>query len=158
MTRRECVEERKIVCGCACDKRQGRTSGRPHRNILRHFNWSILEEERVVGAAEAFVLICAWLRRLGGGVEQQIKLKDPQSDTLKKKAFCNISVDLQSFPGFISMTSPLETVWASLLKQQQFQNCCQTFHMFKWRALTKRLPRQASTILFCNVRKQTPAS
>lgn len=83
MTRGEWVEERKIFCGCACDKRQERTSERPHRNILQRFNWSILEKERDVRAAEAFILICAWLRRVGGGVEKQIKLKDPQSDIKK---------------------------------------------------------------------------
>lgn len=87
-----------------------------------------------IRAAEAFILICAWLRRVGGG-EKQIKLKDPQSD-IKKMAFCNIFVDLQSFPGFIFITKPQKTVRLSLLRQQKFQNSCHTFQMFKWRAWT----------------------
>lgn len=82
----EWMEEGKIFCGCACDKSQGRTSERPHRNIPQRFNWSISEEDRDIRAAEAFILICAWLRRrVGGGGEKQIKLKDPQSDV---KKFC----------------------------------------------------------------------
>lgn len=75
MTRGEWGEERKIVCGCACVKRQGRTSERPHRNILQRFNWSILEEERDVRAAEAFILICAWLGRLGGRGRKANRIK-----------------------------------------------------------------------------------
>lgn len=44
--KKEGMEGRKNVCVCAHDKRQKRASERPHRNILQHFNYSILEEEQ----------------------------------------------------------------------------------------------------------------
>lgn len=131
----EWMEERKIFSGCACDKSQRRTSERPHRNILQRFNWSILEEERDIRAAEAFILICAWLRRVGGWRANQIKRS---SKRYQKMAFCNIFVGLQAFPGFIFIAKPQKTVGSSLLKQQKFQNSCHTFHMFKSRAWQKR--------------------
>lgn len=55
-------------------------------------------------------------------------------------AFCNIFVNVQSFPGFIFITKPQKTAGSSLLRQQKFQNSCHTFQTFKRRGGTNDPP------------------